>query len=79
MKLVRWSPVATSVPLSDEADDSVTIQGEDGSMAGVVVADISVEILDVTELLRAIPTWSCQTSRMVILLPPRASSRMMSL
>ncbi len=38
-----------------QSADSITIQGEDGSMAGVVVADISLEILDVTELLVRYP------------------------
>ena len=38
-----------------QSDDSITIQGEDGSMAGVVVADLSLEILDVTELLERYP------------------------
>ena len=38
-----------------QSDDSITIQGEDGSLAGVVVADTSLEILDVTELLARYP------------------------
>ncbi len=38
-----------------QSDTSVTIQGEDGSMAGVVVADLSVEMLTVAELLERFP------------------------
>ena len=38
-----------------QSADSITIQGEDGSLAGVVVADTSLEILDVTELLERFP------------------------
>ena len=38
-----------------QSDNSVTIQGEDGSLAGVAVADLSVEMLDVAELLARYP------------------------
>jgi hypothetical protein len=38
-----------------QTDNSVTIRGEDGSMAGVVVADASVEMLGVAELLERYP------------------------
>jgi len=38
-----------------QSDNSVTIQGEDGSMAGVVMSDLSVEMLAVAELLERFP------------------------
>ena len=38
-----------------QTDNSVTIRGEDGSMAGVVVSDLSVEMLAVAELLERFP------------------------
>lgn len=38
-----------------QSDNSVTIQGEDGSMAGVVMSDLSVEMLAVAELLERYP------------------------
>ena len=38
-----------------QSDNSVTIQGEDGSMAGVAVADLTVEMLAVAELLERFP------------------------